>query len=300
MALPFSSRSREESSQDPPAPFIVGVARSGTTLLRLMLDAHSQLAIPPETHFVPKLIRKAEDGELTRAEIAEFVTTHRRWPDFGLDPGDFTRRLESVDPRDGGEVARCLYRAYAEQQGKLRWGDKSPPYVKRMPRLASALPEARFIHVIRDGRDVALSLVDVSWGPDTVGEGAAKWAEEIRRARKHAGRIGEERYMEIRYEDLISDPERHLRDVCSFVDLEFEPAMLDYHRSAAERMAGGELDLGGKGGTITAADRERQHALVSAPPSSERTRRWENEMSEADREAFDATAGKLWRKLGYG
>lgn len=300
MRSPLSRRRSGSDSHGPPAPFIVGVARSGTTLLRLMLDAHSQLAIPPETHFVPKLIRRCEEGALDRARIVEFVTSHRRWPDFGLDAAEFARRIDAVDPRDGGEIARCLYRAYADAQGKPRWGDKSPPYVKRMPRLAAALPEARFIHIVRDGRDVALSLLDVSWGPETIAEGAAKWAEEIRRARRHSRRIGRGRYLEMRYEDVIADPEPRLREICEFIDLQFEPAMLDYHRSAPERMASAELELGGKGGTITAADRERQHELVSAPPTAERTRRWEREMPEADREAFDEAAGKLWRKLGYG
>src|SRR5947207_10054330 len=80
----------------PPAPFVVGVPRSGTTLVRLMLDAHPDLAIPPETHFLPKLIRlvqEADEAEDARAAALEFITTHRRWPDFGLEADDLRERL---------------------------------------------------------------------------------------------------------------------------------------------------------------------------------------------------------------
>src|SRR6185503_17766190 len=118
-----------------PAPFVVGVARSGTTLLRLMLDAHPQLTIPPETHFVPKLIshceRWMEEGATTgerRDRAFELITTHPRWGDFGLDADALRRHLEAHDRLSPGDAARSFYEAYAEREGKPRWGDKSPPY----------------------------------------------------------------------------------------------------------------------------------------------------------------------------
>src|ERR671937_2954580 len=92
---------RLREPQRAPAPFIVGVPRSGTTLLRLMLDAHPDLAIPPETHFLPKLIRLCAEaekaGEDARRRVVELLTTHRRWPDFGLDPDD----VAGGAPREG-------------------------------------------------------------------------------------------------------------------------------------------------------------------------------------------------------
>src|SRR5690606_16718789 len=133
-------------------PFIVGVARSGTTLLRLMLDAHPDLAIPPETHFVPRLVKEIERGA-GPAEAHAFVTGHQRWPDWGLDADELRARFESLEPFTAGEALRAFFGLYAERQGKPRWGDKSPTHLKRMARIHGALPEARFLHVIRDGRD---------------------------------------------------------------------------------------------------------------------------------------------------
>ncbi len=136
---------RAAEPDQPPAPFVVGVARSGTTLLRLMLDAHPELAIPPETHFIPKVKsgRAAEavgEGEMRR-RAHEVITEHRRWPDFGLDADELRaplrRRTEPFNRRD---ALRAFYGLYAGKQGKPRWGDKSPGYVRRMRRSARSCP----------------------------------------------------------------------------------------------------------------------------------------------------------------
>src|SRR2546430_13399132 len=88
---------RMRTPERPPAPFVVGVPRSGTTLLRLMLDAHPELAIPPETHFLPKLIKACRDAEQAGSDpgerAVEIITHHRRWPDFGLAEADLRARM---------------------------------------------------------------------------------------------------------------------------------------------------------------------------------------------------------------
>ena len=290
-----------------PAPFVVGVARSGTTLLRLMLDAHPELAIPPETHFVPKLISHCERWiaeEATTDELRErafeLVTTHPRWGDMGLDPEELRRRLAQCDPLTPGDAVRSFYEAYAAREGKPRWGDKSPPYTWKALRIQRGLPEARFVHLIRDGRDVALSLNEVSWGPVGIAEAAHKWTEELTRARRRARRLARGTYMEARYEDLVADPEPVLRSVAAFVDLPWDDAMLTYHQGAEKRMREVVRELKPLGGgTITAEERTRQHELVSKPPRASRVGRWRTEMSRGDRQAFESVAGELLAKLGY-
>ena len=91
------------------------------------------------------------------------------------------------DPLTAGDAARSFYEAYAAHVGKPRWGDKSPPYTWKAKRIQRALPEAQFIHLIRDGRDVALSLSEVSWGPGDIQAAAAKWVDELGRARSARG-----------------------------------------------------------------------------------------------------------------
>jgi len=111
----FWSRLRGRgSSAGPPAPFIVGVARSGTTLLRLMLDAHPQLAIPPETHFIPKLIKACEEGGDPHERVLELLTTHRRWPDYRLDAEELRERLDRIQPLTAGDAMRAFYGLYAD------------------------------------------------------------------------------------------------------------------------------------------------------------------------------------------
>ena len=299
MRLRRFRRDRDGAGRRPPAPFVVGVSRSGTTLLRLMLDAHSQLAIPPETHFIPEFVEacQAPDGGPERA--AEVMTAHRRWPDFRLDAAELRERFARIQPFEAGAALRAFYGMYAERAGKPRWGDKTPHYTRRMPLIGSVLPEARFIHLIRDGRDVALSMLDVHFGPDDVQQAAKRWTSWIRKARRHSARV--EHYLELRYEDLVTDTEKVLRQTCRFVELSFEPAMLEYHRGASERIDEIRRDtLRPDGvGHIPAEVRARQHRHVSQPPREDRVARWRSDMSPADRAAFEQVAGDLLAELGY-
>jgi hypothetical protein len=291
-----------------PAPFVVGVSRSGTTLLRLMLDAHPDLTIPAETHFIPNVAnvvdRAIEEGastEVVRDRAIETMTGHPRWGDFRIDAAEVRARMERHDPLTAGDAIRAFYETCAEVEGKPRWGDKSPPYTYKAPRIQRALPEARFIHIIRDGRDVALSLSEVSWGTDDVAEAAKKWASEVRKARKRAKKLARGTYIEVRYEDLVTDPEPVLRKIAAFAELPWDDAMLNYTERAQERMRG-EMERTLKplgGGTITAEERTRQHQRLFEQPSASRAGRWRTDMSPESRKAFEAEAGGLLKKLGY-
>jgi hypothetical protein len=272
-----------------------------------MLDAHPQLTIPPETHFLPKLFKGFDqwvsdgiEGAELRERAMDLITSHPRWGDIDLDPEDVRRRMARHDPLTAGDAARAVYEAYAAREEKPRWGDKSPPYTWKAKRIQRSLPEAHFVHLIRDGRDVALSLSEVSWGPGDVRAAAAKWVDELTRARHRARRLRPGTYMELRYEDLVADPEPLLRRIADFVSLPWDERMLAYHHGAEARMKEVIRDfhpLGG--GTITAEERARQHELVKSPPSSSRVGRWRAEMSQEEVEAFESVAGDLLTELGY-
>jgi Sulfotransferase family len=284
-----------------PAPFIVGVGRSGTTLLRLMLDAHPELAIPPETHFAPKLLEKWRRRDATTPEqMLEVIVEQRQGPDFGFTEEELVERLRSLDELDGANALRAFYEAYAERQGKPRWGDKTPIYVEFMKRIGGQLPEARFVHLIRDGRDVALSrAVFGGEGPATPEKAAQRWKRRIRKARNQAEKV--RHYVEIRYEDLVLEPEATLRRVCDFVELDYDPAMLDYHQGAEERLEELRHDLPAAEGQKAASgdDRLARHAMAKEPPTPERLERWKREMSAEDRAEYESVAGDLLAELGY-
>jgi hypothetical protein len=287
----------------PPAPFIVGSPRSGTTLLRMMLDAHPQLTILPETHFLPELVEACEAGA-TAQEAAGVVAAHRRWADFHLDQAELGARLAAAGDRPAASDAlRAFYDLYAEGQGKPRWGDKTPEYALLMTQIEGLLPEARFIHVIRDGRDAALSRI--RWRLQRTGEPAnierlaRRWKRWIRRARKQGRQVTH--YTEVRYEDLILDTEATLRGLCEFLALDWDAAVLDYHAQASRRLEeiAHELPAATDRQALAADQRLAKHEMTTKPPRADRVAVWRTEMEPADRERFEATAGDLLTELGY-
>ncbi len=283
-----------------PSPFIVGAARSGTTLLRLMLDAHPDLAIPPETHFIPQAARACESAPNPQRAFLETVTSSRRWKDYGIQSDLLARRIYSVEPFDLGEALRAFYKLYAERFGKPRWGDKTPPYVDRMDVIQDLLPEARFIHVVRDGRDVALSSMGLWFGPDSIEEAARRWRAVIEKARRQSRKLPH--YLEIRYEDLVSNTEPALRKVSNFVGLPWDRGMLAYHETAEERLSEIQQDIRATDGgrVIRGEERRAIHSLTNRPPQRDRIGRWRQEMTVKDRERFEELAGETLRGLGYG
>jgi hypothetical protein len=290
---------RDRKADNPPFPFVVGMNRSGTTLLRMMLDAHPQLTIPPETHFVPDLIRAARKRGATPESAFAAMKAHREWEDFGFSDDEALRWLRDIPGLDPGEAVRAFYRAYAAREGKPRWGEKTPRYVGKMPQIQRALPEARFVHVIRDGRDVALSVLDRTVREIDAAHVGRRWMRKIEKARAAAPELAH--YGEVRYEDLITDTEATLRRVCELIGLEFDAAMLDYHERSADRLneMARALPADDRSADLSVERRLATHAMTTKPPDADRVSRWKRQMSEADRQAFEAVAGEMLAALGY-
>jgi hypothetical protein len=293
--------SKSSDGARPPVPFIVGVGRSGTTMLRLMLDAHPQLTIPPETHFVPELIEAIDEGAGPERAV-DVMRSVRQWGDLQMDAEEVLARLQAIEEWNAGNALRTFYAIYAERQGKPRFGEKTPAYVRKMRLIERAMPEARFVHVIRDGRDVALSRWKRTLGEGKrapagqVGEG---WQRRIRRAQRQGKRL--RHYKELRYEDLVTDTEPNLRRIAEFLELEWDPAMLTYYEHAADRMAEMARDLPAAEGKPTRPGEERMqaHAMTQKPPDPSAMYRWKEKMEPSDVAAFDAAAGELLTELGY-
>jgi hypothetical protein len=282
-----------------PAPFIVGIPRSGTTLLRLMLDAHPAMAIPPETYFAPDVIDMCKEG-VTPADLVAHLEAGRRWDDFSMDAEALERQLASHGQPTARRALRAFYELYAETHGKERWGDKTPRYVREMKRIGRVLPEARFIHMIRDGRDAAVSHRDVTVKePKSMRRHAMRWKRRIRRARRHSESLAG--YIEVRYEDLVSEPERELRRVCELIELDWDPAMLAYHERAPERMNEIARPLPGETERVPKSSTERLAAfgLTTQPPRTDRIARWRGSMTEAERVEYEDVAADLLAELGY-
>jgi Sulfotransferase family len=266
-----------------PPLLVLGVSRSGTTLLRVMLDRSSQLAIPNESFFVPLLA----DRHLLRVDPDEFVDDLRRLKtvrEWGVPLAKVRTRLRDRMPI--GRAIAAIYEVYAEEHGKQRWGDKTPMYMRHLPLLRRLFPDAQYVHLIRDGRDAAISFLSMSEGiafetwahPRSPAAFASVWRSEVAAARRHGQRLGPGRYLEVRYEDLVADAEGSLRRICSFAALPYEPAMTDYTGSESE---------------------EKAHQQSLKRPLTPGLRDWRTQMSAADAGAFESVAGDLLRELGY-
>ncbi len=281
-------------------PVVVGVGRSGTTLLRLMLDAHPELSIPAETGFLLPVFDALRAGaEVDAARFADLVTSFPTWPDLATDPADFTAAVHRLDPFSITAGTREFYRRYAAARGKSRWGDKTPVYGQHLYELLRVLPEAHVVHLVRDGRDVALSLRGTWFAPaDDMAALARYWANQVRSVRRQAA--GRDCYTEVRYEDLVSEPEETLRRISADLDLDFDTAMLAYHRTAAARL--GELSDAVLPDGVAVVSRQRRidnHRRTSSPPDPLRIGRWRTEMSAAEQDDFAREAGDLLLELGY-
>jgi hypothetical protein len=285
----------------PLMPVIVGAPRSGTTLLRFMLDAHSLMAIPPETGFLMQARHIEGEDDAARDALFDLITgfppAGPTWNDFGLSRDSLRFELELVEPFDPAAGIRAFYRLYAAQQNKARYGDKTPLYCEHIEPIRRILPEARFIHMIRDGRDSALSLRPLWFAPGKdITTLAKQWQQSVRAARADAG----EDYLEIRYEDLVTDAETVLRKVCAFIDLPFEEAMLHYYERAPGRLKQHATMHDASGGVlVTHEQRVKQDKLLMEPPRKDRISHWKTEMTSEEQGEFRAAAGDLLRELGY-
>jgi hypothetical protein len=262
---------------------VLGVGRSGTTLLRVMLDRHSELAIPYETFFVPQLAHR--HGR--RPQLDEFVDDLGRLRtlyDWGITPEDVRPRLhEGMTTR---EAIAAIFESYAERQGKTRWGDKTPLYMQQLPLLERLFPDAIWVHLVRDGRDAALSFLELPKGfagrtwaqPRTVAQFAARWRTEILSARR-LGRHAGGRYHELRYEDLVAGPELELRRICEHASLPWEPGMLDHTRASDTAHM-------------------PEHRNLAQPPTPG-LREWRTQMRREEAGAFEAVAGDVLRTADY-
>ncbi len=220
--------------------FVVGMPRSGTKLLRDLLNQHPRVAIPRvETEFLPDWHRRwASFGDLSDRErflsFYEEATTSPYFTYMREDEGGHANAQEWFDACRGygtAQVFEALLRLDTGTLGRdeVIWGDKSPGYIRHLPLLEQLFSGARFIHIVRDVRDYVLSM-QKAWGKHPL-RATQRWVDGVSRAHATGGLLGSSRYLELRYEDLLSEPEAILRRVCDFLGVAFQPTMMELDRS---------------------------------------------------------------------
>lgn len=199
--------------------FLVGAERSGTTLLRLLLDGHPDVAFASESEFL--VDRMGDDGSFPAPDAyAEYLATNRVFQLSGLE----------VDPR-------LAYPALARSFLAQRAADR--PVVgatvhRRFDLLLHLFPEARFVHLIRDARDVAASVIARGWAGNTW-TASARWEDAERAWERLVALLPADRWLELRYEDLLRAPERELGRICAFLGIPFRREMLEVEGRSSYR-----------------------------------------------------------------
>ena len=215
--------------------FIVGTPRSGTTLLRLLLNNHPQIAIPDETNIMAWLYKKPSQPRvfLPKASSAGNLATA-----FGVDlAAEFDSLARHKRPRARRDKVAWFFGRYAHQRGKEYWGDKTPGHAQYVRELKDLFPEGTIVFMLRDPRAVVASFLRYResslrseadfWICDTIEEAIKSYRHYIRPAIEFA-----EQLELVRYEDLVAQPMNILRDLCNQLGLDFTPEMLEFQQSS--------------------------------------------------------------------
>jgi hypothetical protein len=278
-----------------PYVFVVGAARSGTTLLQRMLDAHPQLAVVNETYWVPRKFRErnglTREGVVTPALLPKLLASPK-FSYMGVSEEDLVGLLSEFESVRYDRFVARIFDLYAARRGKQFAGDKTPGYVRRIRQIHDVWPRARFVHIIRDARDVCLSMLDWSMGERTAGQDgtwdmdpaistALYWRYSVTVGREDARAVlGPRLYHEVHYDDLVSSPERELRQICKFLWLPYAEEMTRFYEGRTRRESG--LD-------------SKEQWL---PPTAG-LRDWRTQLPTTDVERIEAAAGDLLHSLGY-
>lgn len=265
--------------------FVVGMNGSGTTMLVDCLDRHPALyGFPLETRLIPHLIRIAsrfepltDDDNFRR--LWRYVTTLTPFRlASGGEPQPLPDGWESCT-RDLAGLLNMLFVSFAHQRGKHLWCEKSPQNAQHMLKIRKLFPRARFIHVIRDGRDCACSF-HRRWGkaPELT---MLRWKQLVRTARAQGRILGSESYMEVHYEDLTKAPEYWMRRICSFLSIAFDPVVLESSQPYL-----------GRGGRNFRSN----EAVGSLKPNSGR---WREHFGATMRQRLDNIGGQVLDECGY-
>jgi hypothetical protein len=231
------------------------------------------------------------DGLVT-PELIPRLFEHTRFYTFKIGPEELEELLSAGEPISYRRLVSAFFDAYGEETRKALVGDKTPDYILKMHTLHTLWPAAKFVHLIRDGRDVCLSLLDwkrkaaklakryPTWVDQPTATAAKFWERHVRLGRECGRDLGPELYHEVRYEELVARPEQVCASLCAFLGVPYEPSMLRFHEGRTRAEPG--LDAKNAWRPITPGLRD-----------------WRTQMPAEDVERFEATAGDLLVELGY-
>lgn len=283
---------REEVFEDIAPIFIVGAPRSGTTLCERILDAHPDIAIADEVIFFDVILKaRSVVPELDSPErIRQFfdllprMDHVRYWRNVEGVLGEVRQRLEADPGASYQRFFLYLMQAYARQQGATRYGDKTPWNIRHLETIVRWFPDARIIHMVRDPRAHVASKRRLPRTSQDVLTSTVKWRVDLDAAGRFARSelATPERLMEVRYEDLVSDPEPAVQRICRMVGVPYQPEMLQFQRHSE----------------VMFKDQPWKEG-VFRPLSSDGIDRWRAELNPAQGLLIELLAAPAMRRYGY-
>jgi hypothetical protein len=286
---------RQQRAWTNPFVFIVGSPRSGTTLLQRLLNGHPDCAVSPETFWIPYFFKRRiglTGSSLVTPDLVSRLFDYYKFYHMKLDRQDLEKLIEAEQPLSYAEFVTRIFDLYAESHGKPLAGDKTPDYVRNISVLHALWPKAKFVHLIRDGRDVCLSAIAwkrkvdklaslfTTWKAEPVTTASLWWEWHVRHGREQGRILGADHYYELRYESLIAEPAKECAKLCAFLGLSYEDAMLRFY----------------EGRTRTEPGLDAKNAWL---PITTGLRDWRTEMSSEDLERSETAVGDLLAELGY-
>ncbi len=266
--------------------FILGTQRSGTTLLRLILNSHSKIAIPKESVFLCPLLKKKylnffftknflkSFGEYNSA-ISVFKSLYDGYyRDYFSQPFKY----EKVTLRD---LIDDIFTSFSIKEGKSIWGNKTTSFFSKIDLLHNLFPEAKFIHIVRDGRDVFDSRRRFDSKLTNVAVCAIDWKYKLNCIEKSFKKISSKNKIVIRYEDLLDNPEKTLKSICSLLEIDYETSMLNFNITSQRYAA------------------TNHSKLISKPLDKNNKYKWKNNLNNQEIKIFNLLAKNKIIKYNY-
>ncbi|MGH8195802.1 MAG: sulfotransferase family protein [Woeseiaceae bacterium] len=269
--------------------FFVGTPRSGTSLLSRIVGSHPEIAVPFESHFfngfVPwlryygDLAVRRNRNRLLR-DLLQSVRLREWIP--RVNAQNARTNIEASGRFDFPGIIAGIMESWCNAQGKRRWGEKTPHHIFFADQIIEGFPRAQFIHIVRDGRDVAVSWKRVKFGPEHVYPSARRWAEVLETGRRLKELLGPAQYLELRYEDLLQDAEATIRRICHYLGEAYSPEMHYFYRTNEKYPTDA-----------------RNEANIAKPVMANNTGQWPRYLSPREIRIFEAVAGDTLESYGY-
>lgn len=267
--------------------FIIGCQRSGTTLLRLILNAHSNIAIPEEGTFWMPLLRRYKNDPYKNIpnkdlkNILNYIVKNNQFKLWCIDPSPLIEKILNLRNCSLKNLMEMFYVYYASTQNKGIWGDKTPSFFRMIPVLHKLFPEARFIHIVRDGRDLYLSWKKMHSLMKFISLSAIEWKYKVNEIRKNLSKIPFEKSMELKYEDLVREPQNVLKKICDFLRIDYEDKILNFWEKSHKYIG------------------KHHSELIFRPISSKSVGKYKKELSYRNLRKYEILAQDLLKKCGY-